>query len=116
MDPLEKLLSDWTPRPPSPALRTALFGRSPARTRTSASWFQFAPPAMAAAALALALTLHPDRLGNAVRQAGAWTNAVALLAHSSSAQQCANNALPVAGFAWTNAALAPSTNASAGGL
>jgi hypothetical protein len=71
---------------------------------------------MAAAALAPVLTLHPDRLGNAVRKAGVWTNSVALLTHSSSAQLCANNALPVAGFAWTNAALAPSTNASAGGL
>lgn len=116
MDPLEKLLSDWTPRRPSPALKSALFTSPSALSRESAAWFQFAPPAMAAAALALALLLHPDRLGNAVRTAGAWTNAVALLAHASSAQQCANNALPVAGFAWTNAALAPSTNASVGGL
>lgn len=79
------------------------------------SWFQFAPPALAAAALALAFLLHPGRLESAVRSAGQWTNAVDL-AYRHSSRQCANNALPVACFAWTNAALAPSTNASAGGL
>lgn len=116
MDPLEKLLSGWTPRRPSPALRPALFGPAPAAHREPVTWFQFVPAAMAAAAFALVMALHPGRLESAVRTAGTWTNTAALLAYRSSAHQCANNALPVAGFAWTNAALAPSTNASAGGL
>lgn len=91
-----------------------MFG-APAAAAQPLSWFQFAPPAFAAAALALAFVLHPGRLESAVRSAGQWTNAAAMC-YGHSSRQCANNALPVACFAWTNAALAPSTNASAGGL
>lgn len=91
-----------------------MFG-SPAVAAQPLSWFQFAPPAFAATALALAFTLHPGRLESAMRSAGQWTNA-ATMCYRHSSRQCANNALPVACFAWTNATLAPSTNASAGGL
>ncbi len=110
---METLLSQWTPRRPSPALRRRTF--APAAADAPPAWSQFAPPALAAAALALAFILHPVRLESAVGAAGRWTNAAALT-YRHSARQCANNALPVAGFAWTNTSPAPSTNVSVGGL
>lgn len=114
-DPLEPLLSAWTPRRPSPGLKRRLFGTA-AATLSPAAWLQFAPPAFAAVALTVTLTLHPNRLESSIRDLGYSTNLALGAAHHSAAFQSAHNSLSAASFTWTNAALAPSTNASFGGL
>lgn len=98
----------WTPRRPSAALERRLFGSAPV-TRPLTPWLQFAPPALAAAALALSLTLHP-RLAAQFRLPAGETNVAQASTHS------VQNRLTAASFTWTNAALPPSTNASFGGV
>ncbi len=114
---METLLSNWTPRRPSPALRDRTFGPGPLAPHAELrSWLQFLPPAIAATALLLAVAVHPGRLESAIRADGQWTNLAFAMPHRHATAQCLQNALPMACFTWTNAALAPSTNASVGGL
>lgn len=117
MDPLETLLSNWTPRRPSPGLKGRVFGHGTVAAGTDLrSWLQLMPPAFAAAALLMAVAVHPGRLESAIRPEGHWTNLAFAIPHQGATAQCLQNTLPLARFTWTNAALAPSTNASVGGL
>ena len=113
-DPLTELLSSWTPRRPSLALKARLFPAAPARrAEAPAAWLAWAAPALACALLLMTVNLHP--IGRV--EAGALpgfdrTNTPLFAALRAAAEQSAQNALPVATFTWTNGASAPSTNAS----
>ncbi len=114
------MLSCWTPRRPSAALERRLFpstsaplDRSPA---TPTFWLAWAAPALACTVLMTTLVLHSaGRVEAATVNASERTNTPLYAALRASAEQSAQNALPMATFTWTNRAHAPSTNASSSG-
>jgi len=114
------MLSCWKPRRPSAALERVLFpattaalDRSPA---TPISWLAWAAPAFACMVLMTTLVLHS---ASGVEAAGVngseGTTTPLYAALRASAEQSAQNALPLATFTWTNRAHAPSTNVSLSG-
>jgi hypothetical protein len=114
------MLSCWTPRRPSAALERRLFpaasaalDRSPA---TPTFWLAWAAPALACTVLMTTLVLHSaGRVEAATVNGSEGTNTPLYAALRASAEQSAQNALPMATFTWTNRAHAPSTNASSSG-
>ena len=112
-DPLLTLLSSWTPRRPSPALKSRLFP-GPAHGHAP-PWLVWTAPALGCLLLFTTLGMHTT--GRV--EAGSWpgfggTNTPLYAAYRHAAEQSAQNLLP-ASFAWTNQASVPSTNTSLGG-
>jgi hypothetical protein len=120
-EPLEPMLSCWTPRRPSAALERRLFpAASAALDRSQASptfWLAWAAPALACTVLMTTLVLHSaGRVEAATVNGSEGTNTPLYAALRASAEQSAQNALPMTTFTWTNRAHAPSTNASSSGV
>jgi hypothetical protein len=105
-------LPDWKPRPPAPELRESLFGHPPApRTRTPRATTLWPSVGLVLAMSwsgALMLWIHGDVVPARERPALDVSSALGLVAQ---------NSVPVAyaSFAFTNASLLPSTNASFSG-
>ena len=103
---------DWRPHRPSPGLRQAIF--HPADPGLSGPRALRRTPPWLSATLVLAMSwtgtvlvwFHAETLGSTSHRAGAASDALALVAQ---------NSIPAATFAFTNAALFPSTNASFSG-
>ena len=119
-EPLEPMLSCWKPRRPSAALERALFPSATATLdrsqATPTSWLAWAAPALACMVLLTTLVLHSaSRVEAATVNGSEGTNTPLYAALRASAEQSAQNALPLATFTWTNRAHAPSTNASSSG-
>ena len=111
------LLPSWTPRRPSPALKSRLFPAHPglADADRPTLWLVWTAPALGCLLLLATLGIHST--GRV--EAGVWpgfneTNTPLYAAYRHVAEQSAQNLLP-ASFAWTNRASVPSTNTSAGG-
>ncbi|MEI6356952.1 MAG: hypothetical protein WCP53_07610, partial [Verrucomicrobiota bacterium] len=76
----------------------------------------WAAPALACMVLMTTLVLHSaGRVEAATVNGAEGTNTPLYAALRASAEQSAQNALPMATFTWTNRAHAPSTNASSSG-
>ena len=114
------MLSSWTPRRPSAALERRLFpavaGTLDRSEAAPTSWLAWAAPALACTVLMTTLVLHSaGRVEAATINGFEGTNTPLYAALRASAEQSAQNALPMATFTWTNRAHAPSTNASSSG-
>ena len=116
-DPLLTLLSSWTPRRPSPALKSRLFPTPPAPAGPTSPtfWLAWTAPALGCLMLLATLGVHPaGHVEAAVWPGFGGTNTPLYAASRPAAEQRAQNAL-TSSFTWTNHALVPSTNASLGG-